>query len=151
MADFEVLERFGDGRLRLRLTEGRLAGRVVIAFPDIPPLLSPYERADRLLRSLLTAEQIEDWETFEKFRVPSPFGILEFGQIFDIGFWPNAGSELRLCVLPTGDDDLPTPDIWANLLLAHKANPRWFFTVANWRKPEGRWNFGPVPGIEARI
>jgi hypothetical protein len=85
MADFEVLERFGDGRLRLRLTEGRLAGRVVIAFPDIPPLLSPYERADRLLRSLLTAEQIEDWETFEKFRVPSPFGILEFGQIFDIG------------------------------------------------------------------
>jgi hypothetical protein len=74
---------------------------------------------------------------------------MEFGRVSDIGFWPKAGGELRLCVLPNGKT-LPGPDIWTNLLFALKADPFWFFTVANWRKPDGEWNFGPVPGFERR-
>jgi hypothetical protein len=58
---------------------------------------------------------------------------------------------LRTYDLPAGDADIPIPDIWANLLLAHKANLRWFSTFANWRTLGGRWNFGLLPGIEARI
>jgi hypothetical protein len=79
--------------------------------------------------------------------VPTQFGSLEFGDLFNIGFWPSEGRELRLCVVPTGKDDLPNADIWTNLLLALKADPKWFFTVANWRRPGGEWHFGPVPGL----
>jgi hypothetical protein len=163
MTDFVVLERLEDGRLWIRFTVGALAGRTVMAFPEseprIPPsrerrtnarvFLSPFEQADRLLRSLLTGEQATDWGVRRRFCVPSPFGKLEFGRVSDIGFWPKTGGEFRLCVLPDGKA-LPDPDIWTNLLFALKADPRWFFTVANWRKPNGNWNFGPVPGFETR-
>jgi hypothetical protein len=164
MADFEVLERFEDGRQWIRFTTGGLLGRTVMAFPEPAPGVpgfpsghmnthlgvTPHERADRLLQSFLSEQQTSDWKAQRRFRVPSPFGALEFGRLFDIGFWPHTGGELRLCVVPTGKD-LPEPDIWTNLLLALKANPSWFFTVANWwRPPNGQWNLGPVPGFETR-
>jgi hypothetical protein len=41
---------------------------------------------------------------------------------------------LRICVMSTGG----------------KGKPGWFFNVANWRKPEGHWNFGPVPDIQVQ-
>jgi hypothetical protein len=157
MADFVVLEHIDDGRLKIQFTVGALAGRTVMAYPDQEHLatsrggrrfLSPYERAERLLLSLLTDEQANDWKARQRFRFSSIYGALEFGRISDIGFWPRTGGELRLCVLPTGDA-LPEPDIWTNLLLALKADPSWFFAVANWRRPPDRvWNFGPVPGFE---
>lgn len=164
MESFEIIELFDDGRSRIRLTTGLLAGRIVMAFPDSGVQSeasgsvrrkprrkeSPEARAARLLRSLLNAEQRNDWVGRRKFVVPTQFGKLEFGELFNIGFWPSTGGEYRLCVVPIGKE-LPLPDIWTNLLLALKANPTWFFTVANWRRPPDRqWYLGPVPGFERR-
>lgn len=161
MDSFEVIEIFDDGRSSIRFTSGALAGRIVIAFPDSvvvpepprplrrrPRTESPEAKAARLLRSLLTAEQRSDWVNRRKFCVPTRFGNLEFGELFNIGFWPSTGGEYRLCVVPTGKE-LPLPDVWTNLLFALKADPAWFFAVANWRRPPDRqWHLGPVPGFE---
>ena len=159
MSDYVVLERLADGRLWIRLTEGVLAGRAVLAFPDPEPgsplssqwqvhsSLSPYRRSDRLLRSLLNEEQEKDWRDTRQFLVSGAYGMLQFGRISDIRFWPTTSSELRICVLPVGPH-LPEPDVWTNLLFALKADPRRFFAVANWRRPtERQWHLGPVPGF----
>jgi hypothetical protein len=144
----EVLEELGDGRQLLRFVSGALAGRTVIAFPESDFIyLSPFERAERLLLTLLDAEQVSDWRANQTFRVTTKFGTVELGRIQDIGYWPVAGSELRLCVLPSGKR-LPGPDIWTNLLLVLTHDPRHFFTVANWRMPNGTWYKAPVPGFE---
>jgi hypothetical protein len=161
--NFQVIEALEDGRSRLLFTSGALVGRIVTAFPGTeiysePPQTtprpfrqeSPNARAARLLRSLLSPEQRRDWVVRKRFVVPTGFGRLEFGELYNIGYWPSSGGVYRLCVLPTGPD-LPRPDIWTNLLLALKANPPWFFTVANWRRPpDPAWYLGPVPGFEQR-
>lgn len=40
---------------------------------------------------------------------------------------------------------MPEDDVWVNLLLYLRHDPRWCLTVANWRLPGGDWTFGPVP------
>jgi hypothetical protein len=84
--------------------------------------------------------------------VSTQYGVLEFGELYNIKYWPRDGGEFRLCVVPTQNKgrDLPLADQWTNLLLALKANPKWFFTVANWRRPGGATMVGPVPGFERR-
>jgi hypothetical protein len=161
LSEFEVLETFEDGRCRVRFIAGGLAGRIVTTFPTSygwsPPATareqrprrreSPETRAARLLRSLLSPEQKADWRARRKFFVPTEFGRLEFGELFNIGFWPKDGGEYRLCVVPTGRQ-LPLPDIWTNLLLALSSDPARFFWVANWRRPpNGTLHLGPVPGF----
>ena len=169
MAGYRVLAELGAGRRLARITEGPHAGCEVVlvtgSAPNLPrldvllgeaeeppfeaaaPRSSPSPRAQALLCSLLTPEQTDDWVYRRRFSVATPYGTVELGRLFDLGFWPTAGGELRLCVVPTGATHLPEPDIWANLLLALRSDPDWFFTVANWRRPDGHWNFGPVPGI----
>lgn len=109
-------------------------------------------RAERLLRSFLTPVQLRDWVRRQRFRVLTRYGVIELGELYNIGFWPNAGGELRLCVVPTQNKgrDLPICDQWVNLLLALKSDPERFFTVANWRRPGGKFMFGPVPGIASK-
>lgn len=162
MSDFEVIETLEDGRTRIRFTCGALTGRTVWAFPSLDPWPeppsrrskprrreSPEARAARLLRSLLSPEQRRDWVTRRRFLVETQFGKVELGELFNIGFWPATGGELRLCVVPTGKT-LPGPDIWTNLLLVLKTDPVKFFKVANWRRPPNTtWYFGPVPGFSA--
>lgn len=157
--DFEIVETLSNGGQRIRFISGPLAHRVVIAFPDRHPyfhtgLSQPYERpekrADRLLRSLLNPEQLRDWTVNERFRVTTPYGIVELGELFNIGFWTPRGDEYRLCVVPTQNHglDMPIADQWINLLLVLRSDPERFFTVANWRKSEGRqFMRGPVPGL----
>jgi hypothetical protein len=163
LAEYEIVEVLADGRRTLRFATGPLAGRMVVAYPAselhrLPPTPRPLPRqrtesadarAAQLLRSLLRPDQRTEWVSRHRFTVATPFGEVEFGKLLDIGFWPPTGEELRLCVVPTGAE-LPIADIWTNLLLALKADPRWFFTVANWRRPGGQWHLGPVPGFERR-
>ena len=79
------------------------------------------------------------------FRVETAHGIFELGSLCDIGYWPwLSDKEYRLCVLPLGGC-MPEDDVWVNLLLYLRHDPRWCLTVANWRLPGGDWTFGPVP------
>lgn len=163
--EYEVVGELANGGQRIRFLSGPLADRVVIGFPNNHPffrgvvvdnerrrLQTPDERAESLLRSLLTRDQLRDWVGRQRFLVSTRYGVLEFGELYNIGFWPNGGGEFKLCVVPTQDKgrDLPIADQWINLLLALKASPERFFTVANWRRPGGQFMIGPVPGFERR-
>jgi len=77
--------------------------------------------------------------------VATAVGTFELGRLFDIGCRAPDGDEYRLCVVPDGYRQLPVADVWANLLLALRADPQRFLAVANWRHPGGGWHRGPVP------
>jgi hypothetical protein len=102
-------------------------------------------RADALLESLLGAEQRAQWRSRRGFWVETPFGEVELGRISHLRFNGVDGTRLVLCVLPTRFSELPDADIWTNLLLVLRAEPRRFFDVANYRTPGGGWQPGPVP------
>ncbi|MFM7618095.1 MAG: hypothetical protein ACKO72_11650 [Actinomycetes bacterium] len=90
-----------------------------------------HDRANRLLRSLLDADQRAEYERTGYFWVEVPQGRLRFGRLFAIRFEPCGSNDFRLlCVVPSGYEDLPIPDIWANLLLAVRDDPARFFAVA---------------------
>lgn len=102
-------------------------------------------RADALLQSLLSERQRAQWRSRRKFWVKTPFGEVELGRISDLRFNSVDGTPLVLCVVPTRYSDLPDADIWTNLLLVLRAEPRRFFDVANYRTLGGSWRPGPVP------
>lgn len=111
-----------------------------------PDYEEPSARARRLLTSLLTPTQRDQYRRLGTFWVTTKEGRFELGLLYDIGFYPKrSGREYRLCVVPSGDDDLPEADIWVNLLLALLHDPRGFLKVANWGTPLGRWHCGPFP------
>ena len=90
-----------------------------------------HDRANTLLRSLLDVDQRAEYERTGYFWVEVPQGRLRFGRLYSIRFEPRGSNEFRLlCVVPTGYEDLPIPDIWANLLLAVRDDPDRFFAVA---------------------
>ena len=157
-AMFDVVDYLEDGRKVLCFTAGPMAGRRVLAFPDDQCLpnswirpLSPYERAEQLLLSLLTPEQTTSWLGSKRFWVATPYGDVQFGEISNMCFKSHDGQEFRLCVVPENHGrGLPQPDIWVNLLLALNADPKGFFRVANWSQHMGQWLRGPVPGFEYR-
>jgi hypothetical protein len=149
---FEVIELLDDGRTVLCFTSGPMAGRRVLAFPEeqcLPYLvrpLTPYERAENLLLSLLTPTQAAEWSVTKCFWVETQYGRIQFGEISNMRFTSRAGEELRLCVVPQNHGrGLPLPDVWVNLLLAINVDPKGFFTVANWSRRRGEWFLGPVP------
>lgn len=156
---YEVLEELADGGRRVRYVEGPLAGRTVVFHAPRRRARRSVDRrrrtdgaADRrageLLASLLTDEQRADWEARHRFRVETQHGTVELGRLHAMPFWSRTvAGELELCVVPQGKDDLPEDDLWANLLLSLRADPRTFLTVANWRRPGGSWHRGPVPGL----
>ncbi len=134
-----------------------MAGRTVIAFPEHECLpnferrLTPKERAEALLCSLLDLNQQASRKRTGQFRVGTRYGTLELGRLHDIGFWPPRGGELRLCVVPAGRlATFPEPDVWTNLLLVLRADPERFFAVANWRRLSGPWFRPPEPGLDMR-
>lgn len=151
---YDVIEELEHGPL-VRFLEGPLAGREVVlaarAMSESSAAvrsLTPEQRANELLLSLLTPQQRSEWASRQRFTVLTRFGTVELGEKFNIRYCPNAGGEYRLCVVPNRCTDLPGGDVWVNLLLWLQHDPRWFLTVANWRRcPHGEWNFGPVPGI----
>jgi len=153
-AAFEVVERRAHGRMLLRFTGGVLAGRTVVAFPDdecrdeVERFLSPSQRAERLLLSLLDDEQTRSWRAAGTFTVGTSQGVVELGHLSNLRFWPGSGEpEVRLCVVPHGRG-LPLADVWVNLLLMLRDDPAHFFGVANWFRPgEGTWHPPPVPGV----
>jgi hypothetical protein len=162
-AAVEVVEVLDDGRTVLRFTSGPLAGRQVVAFPPdrCPPYHSdppprpvrrpPHQRAEELLLSLLNPEQSASWNRCNRFWVETPYGTIQFGEIHNMLFKRRDGAQFRLCVVPQqAPRSLPLPDVWVNLLLAIKVDPKHFFTVANWRRPKGSWRPGPVPDLEYR-
>jgi hypothetical protein len=155
--DLEVAIERPDGRITLRFTQGVMAGRCVTAFPDEQctladdPPLTPRQKADRLLTSLLDSEQQLSWRATKRFRLDTPYGVLELGTIHNMPYWPRRERrQLNLCVVPTGDlARLPEADIWTNLLLVLRAEPERFFAVANWRRAgESQWYRPPPPGLE---
>lgn len=90
-----------------------------------------HDRANALLRSLLDPDQRAEYERTGYFWVDVPQGRLRFGRLFSIRFEPRGTQTFRLlCVVPSGYEDLPIPDIWANLLLAVRDDPARFFAVA---------------------
>lgn len=163
MAEYEVLENLGFDRQLVRITTGDRAGlELVLVCAEIPGVerleeflgeaaapvggrLPPRLAAERLLCSLLDQGQREDWTRNRTFWVPTEFGPVQLGRLFNLRFRPWEGEPLTLCVVPDGFSTLPEADIWVNLLLALRADPRWFFTVANWRRRGGDWTYGPVP------
>lgn len=155
-ATFEVVDCLEDGKKVLCFTAGPMAGRRVLAFPDDQCLpnswvrpLTPYERAEQLLLSLLTPEQATSWLGSKRFWVGTPYGDLQLGELSNMRFKSHEGEELRLCVVPENHGrGLPPPDVWVNLLLAVNADPGSFFRVANWSRRKGEWFLGPVPGLE---
>jgi hypothetical protein len=102
-------------------------------------------RAEALLESLLDDDQRADWLSRRRFWVPTPFGAVELGRVSDLRFDDLGGRHLVLCVVPQRSSELPDADIWTNLLLVLRGEPRRFFDVANYRFPAGPWHTGPVP------
>ncbi|HEY1653141.1 MAG TPA: hypothetical protein VGG09_14750 [Acidimicrobiales bacterium] len=159
---YEVVAEHPDGRITLRFTEGVLAGRTVTAFTDehcdiahARPL-TPREKAERLLVSLLDPQQRLAWSAKRRFRLGTPYGVLELGALHNMSFWPKGPhwdpghpKLLYLCVVPRGDlQRLPEADIWTNLLLVVRAEPERFFAVANWRAPSHTsWYRPPIAGL----
>lgn len=163
MVEYEVLETLGFSRQIVRITSGADAGAELVVVADAPKLVGrledflgdeavplggrvmPQVAAEHLLQSLLNKEQLSEWTNTRTLWVPTEFGGVQLGRLFDLKFRPWRGPTLSLCVVPKGFDSLPNSDIWANLLLALRGDPEWFFKVANWRRPRGQWTFGPVP------
>ncbi|HEY5026206.1 MAG TPA: hypothetical protein VII76_14620 [Acidimicrobiales bacterium] len=102
-------------------------------------------RAEGLLESLLDDDQREQWRSRRRFSVRTPYGIVELGRVSHLRFDDLDGGHLVLCVVPLRSSELPPADIWTNLLLVLRGEPRRFFDVANYCVPGGRWHRGPVP------
>lgn len=90
--------------------------------------------AERLLESLLDPAQLDEWRTTSTFWVDTPFGSVRLGQLYDLRYRPRGGrgsrGERSLCVVPIDHLTLPPADIWVNLLLFLRTDPRRFFAVA---------------------
>ncbi|HSZ35600.1 MAG TPA: hypothetical protein VK773_00805 [Acidimicrobiales bacterium] len=123
------------------------------------PRLTPREKAEDLLVSLLDSEQRLAWREKKRFRLSTPYGVLELGALHNMAFWPKGPhwdpdrpGQVHLCVVPSGRiDRLPEADIWTNLLLVVRAEPERFFGVANWRAPRSNfWYLPPIPGLKLR-
>ncbi len=162
---FEIVAEHPDGRITLRFTEGLLTGRCVTAFTDeqctraYEPPLTPRQKAERLLASFLDDQQGQDWRLKRRFRLDTPYGVLELGALHHMAFWPRGPhwdpghpKQLYLCVVPRGDfKRLPEADVWTNLLLVVRAEPERFFMVANWRGPaHTSWYRPPISGLHLR-
>jgi hypothetical protein len=102
-------------------------------------------RAEALLESLLDDEQRADWRRRRRFWVQTEFGAVELGRVSDLRFEDLDGRRLTLCVVPVRSSELPEADVWTNLLLVLRGEPRRFFEVANYCHPGGPWQTGPVP------
>jgi hypothetical protein len=102
-------------------------------------------RAETLLESLLDDDQRAAWRSRRCFWVLTPYGSVELGRVSDLRFDTLDGHHLVLCVVPAHSSDLPVADMWTNLLLVLRGEPRRFFEVANYRRPGGPWQSGPVP------
>jgi hypothetical protein len=89
-------------------------------------------RAETLLRSLLTAPQLRDWQTCQRFWVDTPRGPVRLGDLYWLRHWPidEPDIERQLCVVPNHYGDLAPADIWVNLLLVLAVEPETFFRVA---------------------
>jgi hypothetical protein len=159
---FEVVAEEPDGRITLRFTEGALAGRCVTAFSDAvcaapyEPPLTPAQKAERLLVSLLDDRQRHDWRDKRRFRLGTPYGVLELGALHNMAFYPRGPhwdavhfKQVHLCVVPDGDlKRVPEADVWTNLLLVARAEPERFFSVANWWGPRDvSWHRPLIAGL----
>jgi hypothetical protein len=103
------------------------------------------QRAEALLESLLDDDQRAAWRSRRGFWVPTPYGQVELGRVSHLRFTGHDGRHLVLCVVPAHSSDLPAADIWTNLLLVLRGEPRRFFEVANYCVPGRAWQPGPVP------
>lgn len=124
-----------------------------IPHTDDPFFETPEFKAQSLLESLLSVEQLEDWRTRRRFWVPTPRGKVELGKLYNLSFQDSSGTNLIICVEPEACFELPEADIWTNLLLMLRADPEHFFDVANWRfsrGPDKQWRTGPVPRFPSR-
>ncbi len=126
-------------RRPLRLVDDRTVGSAASGRAEAD------RRAEALLESLLDDGQRAEWRVRRRFWVPTPFGPVELGRVSDLRFDRHDGRRLVLCVVPRRFGDLPDADIWTNLLLVLRGEPRRFFDVANYRLPGGPWQTGPVP------
>lgn len=173
MPSVSVVQDLGGGRTLVQVVGGTYDGSMVVLTPasersgirsiswylegDGLPAptrrapMSPADRANELLESLLCQKQLEDWRRRKHFWVRTPRGSVELGTVSHLRFIDSTRDrELILCVLPGGDNDearLPEADIWTNLLLMLHSDPERFFRTANWRYPKDRtWWWGPIPG-----
>ena len=171
MPSIAVLDDLGDGRTLVEIVGGAHDGdRVVVTHhhrgPGIRPLTwyldgdevsapiqhalrSPADKANELLESLLSVTQLKEWRSNQHFWVPTPYGSVELGTLFNLRFKSISGNaEFVLCVVPEVEDAsvFPEADIWTNLLLMLRHDPDQFFRVANWRYAhDHRWWRGRVP------
>ena len=175
MPSVAVLEELAPGRTLVRIVGGTHDGEHVVVvgycrqagirtltwyldgddLPDQAQLRTPESRANELLESLLTPEELQEWRRDGRFWVSTPHGRVQLGQLYQLPFQPrNAAGDLVLCVVPNEpprSPPMPGPDIWANLLLVLRTDPARFFEVANWRFARGGpWHRGPAPVQDGR-
>ncbi len=100
-----------------------------------------------LLESLLDERQLASWRDRGHFEVQLADGTVELGDLYNLRYRRDDGSEFALCVVPRSHSTLPIDDIWTNLLLVLRADPDEFFRVANWRRYGSGDGLhpGPVP------
>ncbi len=165
-----MLEELAPGRTLIQIVGGTHDGEHVVVMGDcrhvgirslawyldgdVPfdqsRLQSPEAKANTLLESLLSPDELQEWRRDGRFWVSTPPGCVQLGQLYQLPFRPrNAGHDLVLCVVPDEpprQPPMPGPDVWANLLLVLRTDPERFFRVANWRfAGRGHWHRGPAP------
>jgi hypothetical protein len=148
-----VLERAADGRGMLELVGGPHDGTLVVvgvpteprqwpqvARPRCPssqrPTVDAEARATVLLESMLDPDQLASWRRSRCFWVPTRLGPVRLGSLYQLEHLPGDGTRRFLCVVPHRHLELPTADIWVNLLLVLAHRPEDFFRRAVVRRVE---------------
>lgn|GEM_PF-3025932 len=95
-------------------------------------------RAESLLTGLLTPSQRQQRATTGTFWVHNAHGWFRLGALYDIRFrspaWPSV--ERSVCVVSEGYALRPPADLWAELVVVLRADPRTVIDVANWNAEE---------------
>jgi len=96
------------------------------------------QRAESLLHGLLTPSQRHERATTGTFWVHNAHGWFRLGALYDIRFraptWPTV--ERSVCVVSEGYATRPPADLWAELVVVLRADPRSLIDVANWNAEE---------------
>lgn len=96
------------------------------------------ERAESLLRGLLSPSQRHQRATAGTFWVHNGHGWFRLGVLYDIRFRSprRPWVERSVCVVSEGYERRPTADLWAELVVVLAADPTQVVGVANWNRED---------------
>jgi len=82
-----------------------LPGRELVLVPG--QTVEARAAARELLESLLDERQLADWRQRGVFKVPTPFGNVVLGRLFDIGLERPGRRRMQMCVVPNPSGTCP--------------------------------------------